>query len=158
MRRSRASRTLWFDPEMNCHLVPTGSCDRRRTGCDATIPTCLPMKVLFGMVDIGASLVRATVSARQTTGFGESPLRLVGLDWRVPCLSTPSRRRKALAMNIPYRCSKGPLHLLIDCTRIKVEREGEWHARKHGGPKRVRHCALANRASKASLVRRLSRD
>ena len=39
-------------------------------------------------------------------------------------------------MNIPYRGSKGPLHLLIDSTGIKVEGEGEWHARKHGGPKR----------------------
>ncbi len=28
------------------------------------------------------------------------------------------------------------MHLLIDSTGIKVEGEGEWHARKHGGPKR----------------------
>jgi hypothetical protein len=35
-----------------------------------------------------------------------------------------------------YRGSKGPLHLLIDSTGIKVEGEGEWHARKHGGIKR----------------------
>jgi hypothetical protein len=28
------------------------------------------------------------------------------------------------------------VHLLIDSTGIKVEGEGEWHARKHGGPKR----------------------
>ncbi|RBP77908.1 DDE family transposase [Rhodobacter sp. 140A] len=39
-------------------------------------------------------------------------------------------------MNIPYRGSKGPLYLLIDSTGIKVEGEGEWHARKHGGAKR----------------------
>lgn len=39
-------------------------------------------------------------------------------------------------MNIPYRGSKGPLHLLIDSTGIKVEGDGEWHAHKHGGPKR----------------------
>ena len=39
-------------------------------------------------------------------------------------------------MNIPYRGAKGPLHLLIDSTGIKVEGEGEWNARKHGGPKR----------------------
>ena len=29
-----------------------------------------------------------------------------------------------------------PLHLLIDSTGIKVEGEGEWNARKHGGAKR----------------------
>lgn len=39
-------------------------------------------------------------------------------------------------MNIPYRGAKGPLHLLIDSTGIKVEGEGEWNARKHSGPKR----------------------
>ncbi|CAM2960412.1 IS5 family transposase [Paracoccus aminovorans] len=82
------------------------------------------MKVLFGM------------ALRQTTGFVESLLQLVGLDWTVPDFSTLSRRQKTLAVNIPYRGSKGPLHLLIDSTGIKVEGEGEWHARKHGGPKR----------------------
>lgn len=39
-------------------------------------------------------------------------------------------------MNIPYHGSKGPLHLLIDSIGIKVEGKGEWHARKHAGPKR----------------------
>jgi len=80
------------------------------------------MKVLFGM------------ALRQTTGAVESLLRLVGLGSTVPDFSTLSRRQKTLAVNISYRGSKGPLHLLIDSTGIKVE--GEWHARKHGGPKR----------------------
>ena len=54
----------------------------------------------------------------------------------MPDFSTLSRRQKTLKVNIPYRGSDGPLHLLIDSTGIKVEGEGEWHARKHGGPKR----------------------
>ena len=54
----------------------------------------------------------------------------------MPDFSTLSRRQKTLAVNIPYRGPKGPLHLLIDSTGIKVEGEGEWHARKHGGPRR----------------------
>ena len=74
------------------------------------------------------------MAPRQTTGLVESLLRLVGLDCLVPDFSTLSRRQRALA--IPYRGYKGPLHLLIDITGIKVEGEGEWHARKHGGPKR----------------------
>jgi len=82
------------------------------------------MKVLFGM------------ALRQTTGFVESLFRLVGLDWTVPDFSTLSRRQKTLAVNIPYRGSKGPLHLLIDSTGVKGEGEGEWQARKHGGTKR----------------------
>ena len=76
------------------------------------------------------------MALRQTTGFVESLLRLVGLDWAVPDFSTLSRRQKALAVTIPYRGSQGPLNLLIDSTGIKAEGEGEWHARKHGGAKR----------------------
>jgi transposase len=109
---------------MSWDAAPSGRRGRQQSYSDAAIQTCLTMKVLFGM------------ALRQTTGFVESLLRLVGLDWAVPDFSTLSRRQKTLAVNIPYRGSKGPLHLLIDSTGIKVEGEGEWHARKHGGPKK----------------------
>tara|TARA_B100001063_G_scaffold188368_1_gene178717 strand:- start:227 stop:1057 length:831 start_codon:yes stop_codon:yes gene_type:complete len=109
---------------MSWDAAPSGRRGRQQSYSDAAIQTCLTMKVLFGM------------ALRQTTGFVESLLRLVGLDWAVPDFSTLSRRQKTLAVNIPYRGSKGPLHLLIDSTGIKVEGEGEWHVRKHGGPKR----------------------
>jgi len=95
------------------------------------------MKVLFGM------------ALRQTTGFVESLLRLTGLDWNEPDFSTIGRRQRTLAVNIPYRGAKDPLHLLIpslglqanhcravDSSGIKIEGEGERNARKHGGPKR----------------------
>jgi hypothetical protein len=78
----------------------------------------------------------ATGSSPLANGFVESLLRLINLDWAVPNFSTLSRRQKTLKVNIPYRGSAGPLHLLIDSTGIKVEGEGEWNARKHGGPKR----------------------
>ena len=120
----QATLTIWFDPEMGWEAAASGRRGRQQSYSDAAIQTCLSMKVLFGM------------ALRQTTGFVESLLRLVGLDWSVPNFSTLCRRQKTLAVNIPYRSSKGPLHLLIDSTGIKVEGEGEWHARKHGGPKR----------------------
>ena len=103
---------------------PSGKRGRQQTYSDSAIQTCLTMKVLFGM------------ALRQTTGFVESLLRLIDLDWAVPDFSTLCRRQKTLLVNIPYRGSQGPLHLLIDSTGIKAEGEGEWHARKHGGPKR----------------------
>jgi transposase len=109
---------------MTWEATPTGKRGRQPDYSDAAIQTCLTMKVLFGM------------ALRQTTGFVESLLRLSGLDWVVPNFSTLSRRQKTLQVNIPYRGSDGPLHLLIDSTGIKVEGEGEWNARKHGGPKR----------------------
>ena len=91
---------------------------------DAAIQTCLTLKVLFGL------------RLWQTTGFVQSLLRLVGLDWAAPDFSTLCRRQKTLNVSLPYRGSKGPLNLLIDSTGIKAEGEGEWNARKHGGSKR----------------------
>ncbi len=86
----------------------------RKRGCqpdysDAAIQTCLTMKVLFGM------------ALRQTTGFVESLLRLIGLDWAVPDFSTLSRRQKTLKVNIRYRGSDRPLQLPVGSTGIKVE-------------------------------------
>jgi transposase len=109
---------------MRWNAAPTGKRGRQQTYSDAAVQTCLTMKVLFGM------------ALRQTAGFVQSLLKLVGLNWTVPDFSTLSRRQKTLAVNIPYRGSRGPLHLLVDSTGIKVEGEGEWHARKHGGTKR----------------------
>jgi len=99
--KRRGSLTIWFDPEMNWGATPSGKRGRSRTFSDTAIQTCLTMKVLFGM------------ALRQTTGFVESLLRLTGLDWEVPDFSTICRRQKTLAVNIPYRGSTGPLHLLI---------------------------------------------
>ncbi len=122
--KRRGSLTIWFDPEMTWAAAPTGKRGRQPDYSDAAIQTCLTMKVLFGL------------ALRQTTGFVESLLRPMGLDWAVPDFSTLSRRQKALKVNIPYRGSDGSLHLLVDSTGIKVEGEGEWNARKHGGTKR----------------------
>ncbi|MRH22239.1 IS5 family transposase [Rhodovulum strictum] len=122
--KRRGSLTIWFDPDMAWEAAPTGKRGRQPHYTDAAIQTCLTMKVLFGM------------ALRQTTGFVESLLRLIGLDRDVPDFSTLSRRQKTLKVNIPYRASDGPLHLLVDSTGIKVEGEGEWNARKHGGSKR----------------------
>jgi hypothetical protein len=46
----------------------------------------------------------------------------------VPDFSTICRRQRTLAVNIPYRGAKGPLHLLIDSNGIKDE--GEWKCLK----------------------------
>ncbi len=73
---------------------------------------------------------------RQATGFVESLLRLAGLDWKVPDFSTLCRRQKTLHVTIPFHGGSGTLHLLLDATEIKAEGEGEWNARKHGGPKK----------------------
>ena len=60
---------------MSWEAAPTGKRGRQPDDSDAAIQTCLTMKVLFGMV------------LRQTTGFVESLLRLIGLNWLVPDFS-----------------------------------------------------------------------
>ncbi len=122
--KQRGSLTIWFSPDVTWKAAPTGKRGRQPRYSDAAIQACLTLKVLFGM------------PLRQTTGFVESLLKLVNLDWEVPDFSTLCRRQKTLSVDIPYQGSKGPLHLLIDSTGIKAEGEGEWNARKHGGPKR----------------------
>jgi hypothetical protein len=98
---------------------PSGKRGRQQSFSDAAIQACLTLKVLFGM------------PLRQTTGFVQSVLRLIGLDWSVPDFSTLCRRQKTLNVSLPYRGGTGPLNLLIDSTGIKAEGEGEWNARKH---------------------------
>lgn len=122
--KQRGSLSIWFDPEMSWEAEASGRRGRQQTYSDAAIQACLTLKVLFGL------------PLRQTTGFVESLLKLVGLDWSVPDFSTLCRRQKTLSVAIPYKGSAGPLHLLVDSTGIKAEGEGEWNARKHGGPKR----------------------
>ena len=96
------------------HAVTQDYAPRRCLHTATRIQTCLTMKLLFGM------------ALRQTAGFGESLLRLIGLDWAGPDFSTVARRQKTLKVNSPYRGSEGPRHLLLALTRITVEGEGDW--------------------------------
>lgn len=50
----------------------------------------------------------------------------------VPKFSALSRRQKTLRVNIPYRGSHGPRHLLINSTGIKIKGESEQNAHKRG--------------------------
>jgi len=121
----RGSLSIWFDAEMmwECQTEASGRQGRQQTYSDAAIQACLILKVLFSL------------PLRHTTGFVESLLHLVGLNWSVPDFSTLCRHQKTLSVAIPYKGSARPLHLLIDSTGIKTEGEGEWNARRHGGSK-----------------------
>lgn len=109
---------------MQWEAIPSGRRGRQQAYSDAAIQARLTLKTLLGL------------PLRQATGFVASLLELSGLGWSVPHFSTLSRRQKTLNVTMPYRGSKGPLHLLVDSTGINVEGEGEWHTRKHGGSKR----------------------
>ena len=80
--KQRGSLSMWFDPEMIWSQPPTGKLGRQQHFSGAAIQTCLTLKVLAGM------------PLRQTTGFVQSLLQLVGLNWSVPDFSTLCRRQK----------------------------------------------------------------
>src|SRR4028119_2187459 len=73
--RQRGSLLIWFDPEMEWLAAPSGRRGRPATFSDTAIQTCLTLKVLFAM------------ALRQTTGFVENLLHLIGLNWPVPGFS-----------------------------------------------------------------------
>ena len=62
-----------FDPDMVWGLPPSGKRGPQQSFSGASIQSCLTLKVLLGM------------PLRQTTGFVESLLRLVGSGWTGPC-------------------------------------------------------------------------
>ena len=87
----------------------------------------LTMRVLFGW------------PLRQTQGFIQSLLALMGLALAVPDYSTLSRRQGHLAVVLPKKQTASPaspMHLVVDSTGLKVYGEGEWKVRQHGWSKR----------------------
>jgi hypothetical protein len=116
---------VWISPDLAWHAVKdTGGRGRPREFTAAAIQAVLTLKVLYQL------------PLRAVQGMAGSLIRLAGLDWRVPPYSTLSRRQRNLVVTIPYRPRRGPLHLVIDGTGLKVLGEGEWKVRKHGADKR----------------------
>ena len=93
--KRRGALTIWFDPDMTWAAKPTGKSGRQPIYGDPAIQTCLTMKMLFGM------------ALRQTAGFVESLLQLIGLDWAVPDFSTLSRRQRPLLPTSLFAAHRG---------------------------------------------------
>ena len=117
--KKRGSLLIWLDKEMTWHAPHEDRPGQPTVFSDAAIQFCLTIKVLFKL------------PLRQMTGMVASLLRMENLDWPAPDYSALCRRQKALAVQIPYRRSDGPLNLLVDSTGIKFLGDGEWQARKH---------------------------
>ena len=118
--KARGSRTVWLDPDMQWVGAPSGKRGRSQTFSDSAIPFCLSIKCLFGQ------------PLRQLLGMVQSLLKLAQLDWPVPDFSTVCRRQKTLRVQLTYRPSAQPLHLLVDSTGISFFGEGKCKRKKHG--------------------------
>lgn len=119
--QARGDLTIWFSPDVAWH----GNEREGQVGAptqyrDQAIQIMLTLKVLFQQ------------GLRQVRGLTCSLVRLMALDWAVPCFSTVSRRQASLSVQIPVRRSSEPLHLLVDSTGIKIHGEGEWKVKQHG--------------------------
>ena len=78
--KQRGSLSIWFDAETPWKAKLSGQHGRQKAYSDVAIQSCLTLEVLFGL------------PLRQTTGFEESLLKLVGLDWTVLDFSSLCRR------------------------------------------------------------------
>lgn len=74
------------------------------------------------------------VALRQTTRPVENRLRLVGIDRSGLDPHTLLRHRNTLAVNIPCRGYRDPVHLPIDSAGIEVAHEGAWHTANPPAP------------------------
>ncbi len=72
---------------------------------------------------------------RAVEGLVRSIFQKSGIPLPVPDHTTPSRRGKTVRVRLPKR-ARGPLHLVLDSSGLKVYGEGEWKVRQYGLSKR----------------------
>ena len=75
---------------------------------------------------------------RQTEGFLDSLLRLMGLNLKAPDHTTLSRRNPIVAVPPLPQSYDGPIDLIVDSTGLKILGCGEWNAHKHKASKKRR--------------------
>ena len=124
---SRGDLTIWFgEATIKDGWTPPPPVGRGKPGLYSAlaIQTCLTLKTLFRL------------PYRATEGLMKSLMRLNGLDLPVPDHTHMSRRAAQLAVKIPRRPRKGPVHVVVDSTGLKIFGEGEWKVRQHGVGKR----------------------
>jgi Transposase DDE domain len=72
---------------------------------------------------------------REAEGLVRSVFGLMQVTLAVPDHSTLSRRGHTVQIQLPKRV-RGPLHVVMDSSGLKVFGEGEWKVRQHGWSKR----------------------
>ena len=121
----RGSITLWINEEDMGTWKPQGP--KRRGGqprySDGAIQCLLMVRSFFHL------------TLRATEGFVRSVFQLINLELSVPDYTTICKRSKCLKVSLP-KIAKGPLHVVLDSTGLKVFGEGEWKVRQHGYTKR----------------------
>jgi hypothetical protein len=71
------------------------------------------------------------LSLRAAQGFMSSVMELMQLPLPIADYSTVNRRQGALQIHVSPTPSRGPRHVVIDATGLRVYGVGEWRMRKH---------------------------
>jgi hypothetical protein len=119
--RKRGDVTVWFDEDAvhRWNATPSGRPGGQQRYSELAIVTALTLRTVFHL------------PVRQTEGFVSSLIRLMNLDLNTPDRTTLSRRSGTVEVPGFVRHQDGPIHLVIDSTRLKIMSDGEWHAHKH---------------------------
>ncbi len=119
--RRRGSLTLWITDEAIAAWAATrrATPGGQATHSDSALQTCLMLRAAFKL------------ALRQAEGLMLSVVELLGCELAVPDHTTVSRRAARLES-----ITRGPLHVLIDSTGLKVYGAGQWQAEKHGRSRR----------------------
>jgi hypothetical protein len=122
---NRGSLTLWVDQDTLRAWRYQGPARRgaQFEYSDLAIECLLTLRAVYHL------------TLRATEGFAGSLFGLMRLDLPVPDYSTLCRRSATVRVTLPKK-ARGPLHLVIDSTGLKVYGEGEWKVRQHGYSRR----------------------
>ena len=126
--RSRGDVTIWLSEEAIAAWIPpkNGLRGGQRRYSNLAILTALTLRVVFNL------------PLRQTEGFLDSLLNLMGLDLLAPDHTTLSRRNQIVEVQPLTRAHDGPIHLIVDSTGLKILGSGEWNAHKYKASKKRR--------------------
>lgn len=108
--RNRGDLTLWFSEEaIAASRAPTGEKPGGQpVYSNLAIEAALTVCLVYGL------------ALRQTEGFLQSISTLLDLGLRIPDHTTLSRRSKRLSVQIRASAKKGPVHIMIDSTGLRI--------------------------------------
>ncbi len=124
---NRGSLTLWFNEDDTdkwySEETPKRK-GRRYTYSWIAIELICLLRFRFGL------------TLRGVQGFAQSIFKLMNIDLEIPDYSTLGRRMEKMDVTIIQNSKiKGPLHVAIDSTGLKVYGDGEWKVKIHGRSK-----------------------
>jgi len=126
--KSRGDITIWLSQDAIAAWRPAknGLRGGQRRYSNVAILTALTLRVVFDL------------PLRQTEGFLDSLLSLMGLDLKAPDHTTLSRRNRTVERPPLTRVHDAPIHLIVDSTGLKMLGSGEWSAHKYKASKKRR--------------------